>query len=320
MINEKTDTKETSEKGDKRLVYVEGRWEEIDRAALAEYRRENPEDWTLAKDNHTPHKYEIAVQCIARREERYFKEWIEHHLGLGVEHIFIYDNNDEEGLEKFLIGVLSEEDFSKVEVIPWRKPMELQQFAALEDCVEKHKYDVKWLLSIDLDEFLVLEKPMKEFLAEFADASQVYFSWESIGADGQLYYEDKPLSERFKRRFNCKDKGQGKVMFRPERLKYWGIHSVELTKGKTVNVLHEEIKAPDSFNNIYQKAWIKHYFTKSLQEWVEKIERGCADNLYCRKYDTFFEINPDLKEYYDPNARKIQKHGLPPQGEVPMEA
>lgn len=306
------------DKNKKGLVYIDGVWEKADIDRIAEYHREMPDDWTLAQDNHKKHRYEIAVQCFARQEEKYFKEWIEHHLRIGIDHIFIYDNNDEEGLETFLKSVLSETDFSKIEVIPWREPMEMQQFGALEDCVQNHKYDVKWLMSIDLDEFFVVEKPMKEFLDEFADASQVYFSWESFGADGQLHYENKPLCERFRKPFDCKDSGQGKIMFRPERLKKWGIHGASLTKGKTVNVLHEEIVAPDSFNRIFKTAWIKHYFTKSLEEWMEKMERGCADNLYCRRYNTFFEINPDLKQYYDPNARKIQKHSLAPQGEVPM--
>ena len=160
---------------------------------------------------------------------------------------------------------------------------------------------------------------MNEFLDEFSYASQVFFSWESIGADGQLYYENKPLRERFKKRFDCKDTGQGKIMFRPDRLLRWEIHGAKMKKGKTVNVLHKEIIAPDSMSRIFKTAWIKHYFTKSLQEWLEKMERGCADNLYCRRYDMFFEINPDLKDYYDPDARKIQAHSIAPAGEVPMQ-
>ncbi len=301
------------------LIYLDNKWEEVDDTQVELCKKINPQDWMLALDNLTPHKYEIAIQCIARQEELYFQEWIEHHLKLGIEHIFIYDNNDEEGLEEFLKKVLSEEDFAKIEVIPWHEPMPFQQVAALEDCVNKHKYDVKWLMSIDLDEFFVLKKPMKKFLEEFSDASEVYFNWESFGADGKLHYEAKPVCKRFKKRVECKEGSQGKVMFRPDRLKRWDVHGAELTRGKTVNVLHEEVKVPDSFNYHFKTAWIKHYFTKSLEEWVQKIERGCADNLYCRKYDMFFEINPDLKKYYDPNARKIQRHGLPPEGEIPME-
>lgn len=301
------------------LIAEDGKWEEVEADKYALYKRLNPKDRRLAQDNLTAHRYNIAIECIARREELYFKEWIEHHLRLGIEHIFIYDNNDEEGLEEFLKNRLSAEDFGKIEVIPWRERMAFQQWTALEHCAALHENDVKWLLSIDLDEFLILEKPMQEFLSEFADASEVYFSWENIGADGQLHYEARPVMERFKTRVQCKDFGQGKVMFRPDRLAAWEIHGAKLKKGKIVNVLHEEITPPDSFNYIYRTAWIRHFFTKSLEEWKMKIERGCADNLYCRRYAMFFDINPDLKEYYDPTAQQIQKHALAPKWEIPME-
>ena len=56
----------------KNLVFIDGKWEEIDSRDLALYKFENPDDWTLAKDNHAPHKYEIAIQCLARQEEKYF--------------------------------------------------------------------------------------------------------------------------------------------------------------------------------------------------------------------------------------------------------
>ena len=239
------------------FVFVNGVWQRMDLSEVENFKQINPADWWIAKDNATPHKYQIAIQCIARQEEKYFKEWIEHHLRIGIEHIYIYDNNDisEKGkLKKLLKSVLTREDFAKIEIIPWHETMLFQQFRALEHCVEKCKADVKWLLSIDLDEFFHIEKPMTEFLAEFAYASQVYFSWESIGADGQLHYEDKPVQTRFKKRFDCQDGGQGKVMFRPERLKHYKIHSVELLQGRTVNVLHKDILAPDSFNNIYKTA------------------------------------------------------------------
>ena len=301
------------------VVLNNGKFELVDAVELNHYKAINSEDWWLAKDNATIHKYNIAIQCIARQEEKYFKEWIEHHLRIGIEHIFIYDNNDSSDkgkLKEFLQSVLTKEDFSKIEVIPWHEPMLFQQFEALKDCVEKHKDDIKWLLSIDLDEFFVIEKPMAKFLEEFSYASQVYFSWESIGADGQLHYEDKPVAERFKKAFSCKDGAQGKVMFRPERLNQFRIHGVDLFQGKTVNVLHKEVKVPDSFANIHKIAWVKHYFTKSLEEWLEKMNRGCADHLWGRKYSQFFNINFDLVEHFDPKAVGIQEHGNAPSEEV----
>jgi len=297
------------------FALANGRFEKLASAEFNRYKLLNPKDWWLAKDNAKKHKYEIAVQCIARQEEKYFKEWIEHHLRLGIRRIFIYDNNDisESGkLKKLLHSILSAQDYAQIEVIPWHKRMMLQQFKALEDCVEKHKHDIKWLLSLDLDEFLFLETPLQELLKEFDYASQIYFSWENIGADGQLHYKNKPVAKRFLKPFKCTDKCQGKVIFRPSRMRNFKIHSVELFEGMTVNVMHKEIAVPDSFANIHKIAWIKHYFTKSLEEWTEKMNRGCADHLWGRRYKMFFECNPDLIEHYDPGVIAVQKHANAP--------
>jgi len=305
-------------KKQKVFAMCNGKFEPIDVDELASYKQINTEDWWLAKDNATSHKYDIAIQCIARQEEKYFKEWIEHHLNLGFERIFIYDNNDitQMGcLKAHLSNVLSKQHFAMVEIIPWHERMMFQQLRALEDCIAKHGHDIKWLLSLDLDEFFVVDKSLKEFLKEFDYASQVYFSWENIGADGQLHYEDKPVMQRFFKEFKCPDKCQGKIIFRPQRLKNFKIHAAELFAGKTVNVLHQEIQVPDSFANVHKFAWVKHYFTKSLQEWEEKMHRGCADHLWGRRYKMFFECNPDLEAHYDPNDTSmitIQAHANAP--------
>lgn len=295
------------------FCYVEGRWEQLSIKDIERFKNINPRDWQLARLNETNHKYYCAIQTIARQEERYLKEWIEHHLNLGIDFIYIYDNNDEDGLDDFLKSVLNKEAYNKIEVIPWHEPMDFQQFAALEDCINKHKFDIKWLLTIDVDEFLALEMSLCDFLEEFKYASEIYLSWQSFNANGQLYYEDKPVMERFTETYFCRDGGgQGKIFFRPTRLNNWGIHSATLTKGTTVNVLHQEIDAPQSQTRIYKKAWIKHYFTKSLEEWNDKIKRGCCDTLWCRKYSMFFDANPKMKQYFDPNAQSMQKHALDP--------
>lgn len=300
------------------FIYSNKQWHNITKEEYLSYKNRNPNDWWVEKDNDTNFEYEFVIQCIARNEELYFKEWIEHHLNLGVDFIYIYDNNDEDGLDVFLKHQLSDLYYKKVKIIPYREKMKCQQISALYDCVNQIKDKAKWMISLDLDEFLIIEKPLNVFLKEFAYASEIYLSWESLSADGQVKYENKPLLERFKKRFNCKDKGQGKIIFRPRRLKKWAIHSATLTGGKIVNAIHKEISPPDSYNVILKNAWIKHFFTKSLEEWVNKIKRGCCDNYFCRRYDLFFEINPELINYYDKNAQMIQLHSHAPENEIPM--
>ena len=41
-----------------------------------------------------------SLVAIGRRENQYAREWVGHHLALGFDHIYIYDNNHE-GEEHF---------------------------------------------------------------------------------------------------------------------------------------------------------------------------------------------------------------------------
>ena len=49
----------------------------------------------------------VCVCCIGRRENRYINEFIEHYLTIGVDKIFIYDNNhgEEEHFEDQAIKI-----------------------------------------------------------------------------------------------------------------------------------------------------------------------------------------------------------------------
>lgn len=55
----------------------------------------------LKRERNRTYKYYAAICCVAKDEEPYLKEWIAHHLSLGFQHIYICDNNDEEGLDSF---------------------------------------------------------------------------------------------------------------------------------------------------------------------------------------------------------------------------
>ena len=42
----------------------------------------------------------IALVAIGRRENQYAREWVQHHLAQGFDHIYIYDNNHD-GEDRF---------------------------------------------------------------------------------------------------------------------------------------------------------------------------------------------------------------------------
>ena len=53
---------------------------------------------------------------------------------------------------------------------------------------------------------------------------------------------------------------------------------------------------------------LNHYFTKSYEEYLEKINRGSVNPNYMRKYQEFFEVNPDM-EYLNTGESFKQGYG-----------
>lgn len=46
------------------------------------------------------YKYNTSICAIAKNEESYLIEWLDHHLNLGFNHVYIIDNNDQTGLRE----------------------------------------------------------------------------------------------------------------------------------------------------------------------------------------------------------------------------
>ena len=92
----------------------------------------------------------LAVCAIAKDEGTYFKEWIEWHIGKGVDKFIIYDNGSTDNTKSVLRPYI---DAGTVEYISF--PGYRRQLAAYDDCLRRHRLDFNWIAFIDLDEFIV---------------------------------------------------------------------------------------------------------------------------------------------------------------------
>jgi hypothetical protein len=99
-------------------------------------------------------KSEVCICTIGKEENRYIKEFVEHYKKLGVDKIFLYDNNKKKG-ERF-DSILSEyikEGF--VEIFNYRGII-APQLKVFEKCYNKHKNLYDWFIFFDIDEFIHL--------------------------------------------------------------------------------------------------------------------------------------------------------------------
>ena len=96
-----------------------------------------------------------ALVAIGRRENQYAREWVGHHLALGFDHIYIYDNNHE-GEEHFETVLSDYVADGSVTVIWDYRDLEGVQRHAYNDAYKQLSKDYDWIAFFDFDEFLFL--------------------------------------------------------------------------------------------------------------------------------------------------------------------
>ena len=147
-----------------------------------------------------------------------------------------------------------------------------------------------------------------DLLSGFDYADVLVLNWQTMTDNGLLHYEPKPMQERF-------TEGTGEDFQINRHVKsfvHTGIsgisfndpHCPNAPKLKVVNVHSIIVKqVPIQDQVIHDIAHVKHYDTKTAEEWVSKNRRGwpdatkgIADRRKAAALDIFFSINKRTKE------------------------
>lgn len=230
--------------------------------------------------------YYSSICLLIRDENKYLIEWLNYHLPL-VDHIYIYDN----GIKERTSEIISEDNFSsdmidKITIIDWSGSHGHVQEDAYNNFLETYGSETRWVAFIDSDEFLTLdsEKTINEILEANTSYTEIQIGFVEYNANGLANYEDKPVQERFTQEFNKFAELYHKEFVQPVRIDHMDRHYAiyEDPYGKYVDENKELLH-------------IRHYYTKSYEEWIEKMKRGSSDPAYLKKYGEFFVYNPDLE-------------------------
>ena len=99
-------------------------------------------------------KIKTAICLIAKEENKYISEFVEHYKNLGINRINLYDNNDING-EKFDYILKDYIDSNLVKIINYRG-LSKPQTIAYKDCYDMNKNIYDWIGFYDVDEFLYI--------------------------------------------------------------------------------------------------------------------------------------------------------------------
>ena len=265
-------------------------------------------------------KITVCLCTIAKKENLYAKEFIDYYIGLGYDQIFIYDNNDkdDEKLEDVLKKSLYKNKVTIIDYRGFRGERSTPQFYAYYDCYEKNSKNYDWLSFFDFDEFLVLNKykRIKKFLSEkkFKDCENIKINWILYSDNNLIFYDNRKIQERFteplyndseNKHIKSTVKGNMKINYWS---KLWNPHSSEINVTTCISTGEKVIdyRSPFQFHPNYQYAYLKHYRTKTISEFINKIRRGRAtrptvynEKLWKMRLDYFFQRNKKTKEKLD---------------------
>lgn len=216
----------------------------------------------------------LSIAVIARGEAPYVWEWAKYHFGMGVDHIYFYDNDPNPQASSLLFNLF----VKKVTIIPFKG--DTQQTSMTINALNTFRHDTRWLAFIDVDEFLVPIKTnnLKTFLEPYERYAAVCPHWRLFGSNGERSYRAVPVVERFTRRASEVDRHVKSIVDPTRTFRWVTVHKYTHSTpavDEHCNPIPETESRPEPATADFIQ--LNHYVTKSYDECLERRNRPRAD-------------------------------------------
>lgn len=174
-------------------------------------------------------------------------------------------------LKKYIIS-----EFVKIKNIRGKSEI---QMLAYNNCYQSQLYKYSWFMFLDVDEFLYIKnnRTLINFLLDykFSNCNSIFINYNEYGDSDLLKYDNNSIFKRFtKSKFgNC-----GKSLIRG------GIKSAKIDIHKPLNIknyCNSEGENEELYKNkiisskiLVESVEIKHFITKSLEEFYQRLVKG----------------------------------------------
>jgi len=241
-----------------------------------------------------------ALVGIGRLENRYAREWVEHHLRTGFDTIIIADNNHM-GEDRFEDVLQTYIDDGTVIILDYRDKTAFQNHA-YNDIYRKYQDQYDWMAFFDFDEFLdIREGTLEELLT--TDKDIVTVNWECYGDNGLVRYEDLPCWQRFSKPLPHPLYVQYREHAENDHVKSiirGGLGAVDFRRNPHVIGDMSPFREYDPSAN----AVLRHYITKTAEEWTWRSQRGSGNRTLKQWRETY------AGRFFRYNNRTIEKEKI----------
>ncbi|XP_004363298.1 hypothetical protein CAOG_03570 [Capsaspora owczarzaki ATCC 30864] len=238
-------------------------------------------------------QYQLTAFAIFRDADKYLKEWIEFHRLVGFDHFLMYNNNSTDKYREVLVpymraGLVTLLDFPTImthDIAGYR--IQNTQRVGIVDGVQRFRCLTRYMGIFDIDEFFFPTSPDQSLLAilkTFVGSGRCggVAAWRlNFGSNNHTTTPPGLVLEEYTRRSNEVIIGK-KVLFNPRQMAgLHNTHSLYFYDGKP---LCDEKFRELEFTTFYDHEIgatrevdilrINHYYTKSYQDWGERLKRG----------------------------------------------
>lgn len=239
------------------------------------------------------YNYRLGVVAIIKDEASYIDEWISFHRLAGFEKIILYDNGSTDGTKDSVSRYVTDGILDYY----WYPGRQLQ-CDVYNDAVNRYMNEIQYIAFIDIDEYLfpcqtgdtvygMIDKLMKRD----TKAGGCVVNWLCYGSNGYDGRPMIPVIQAYTRRGEASFSVNRhyKSIVNPRRVfSFICPHYPQYIRGTyavdtTGTIVTDETKEGD-----YTLLRINHYFTKSKEEYVLKMNRGKADRADKRDMSDFY--------------------------------
>jgi len=214
----------------------------------------------------------FIVVSMMKNEAMICKDWVNHYLAEGANHLFVIDHNSDDGMGdvlrkagKYQITVVRDES-------PWCRGIQnVLLNKHFKDVVKRH---CGWCFVCDADEYafaLDENKTLADALASIpSNTCRIFLPWYLFGSSGHVSHPAGSIVDNFTMRCDKVEQGthlgHGKTLFRSELLRHLETHAsvLENAKGRNNNALMPDDAASSLFR-------LNHYVTLS-EEYFKRVK------------------------------------------------
>jgi hypothetical protein len=251
-------------------------------------------------------KVYLSLGAIIRDQEYYIQEWIAFYYLVGVERFTLVLHKCIDRTEELIHSLpFYSDDLIKIHKVA--DDTQHAQMGAYQWLLDTYGKYSDWYIFVDSDEFYfgTKEDDLKKILPAYEKHSGLVAHWQMFGASDQVIRPPRPTIAHFVRRLidSCYDNPEIQKQDRYVPRTLFGVKSI-VKSADVLDVLSPHLfltqngsvlsnHTPVDVTKLWQVRCVpdwsvvrcNHYFTRSMQDWVERRLRGsCNDKREASSY------------------------------------